>query len=1441
MDERRKKRVRLDGAASPASSSSPAASTTGANTASTTTSSSTNPYLAHRKIAPVLTPRNTSAADAEHYENGETNLFTGRAYTRRYREILQKRRTLPVHKQRDEFLEIMHKHQILILVGETGSGKTTQIPQFLLYDEQPQLTRQQIACTQPRRVAAMSVAKRVADELDVNLGDEVGYSIRFEDCTSSKTVLKYMTDGMLLREAMNDPLLKRYSGIVLDEAHERTLSTDILMGLLKEVCKQRPELKLVVMSATLDAGKFQAYFNDAPLLMVPGRTYPVETFYTPEPERDYLEASIRTVREIHLYEEPGDILLFLTGEDEIEDACRKITAEIGSLIQAQPDHVGDIKVIPLYSSLPPAQQQRIFEDAPPPRKPGGPPGRKCIVSTNIAETSLTIDGIVYVIDPGFSKQNVYNPRIRVESLLVSPISKASAQQRAGRAGRTRPGKCFRLYTEKAFLKDLQDQTYPEILRCNLGTVVLQLKKLGIEDLVHFDFMDPPAPETLMRALELLNFLDALNDDIELTDVGRLMAEFPLDPQLSKALIASPAKRCSNEILTIVAMLSSPNCFVRPNDQRKKADEAKAEFNHPEGDHLTLLNVFQAYTENNCDPQWCYRNYLNARSLKSANNVREQLSRTMQRCGLELNSTQFEDKNYYTNIRYALTVGFFMQVAHLERDGNYLTVKDNQVVQLHPSCCLENKPEFVLYNEFVLTQKNYIRTVTDIRGEWLLQVSPAYYALDKRFPETSAEPKMQRVMMATKLQSASEQEVNDGLAEIELQKLQRQYRIMEGDRKAYSEESRIVISKQRTTIDKLKRDNDKLQGELRLLETKHDERRRNGIHSKKAEEMADQAESFQRKIRQMVQEITVLDDEIANADRDIELFRAELGGVHAATQNTAAVDKQIRVLENRLDKALVKFNKSLAVNKRLRGTIDNLRRERLVFDNVYRKFEKELAEQKKQMAEIIEMSNTAYEARDEAQTRIIALREKAEKEHQAYIQEMKELDRALEQDRRLKEFMATKAADRLDNADGTLKKQRRDKETFANKFPSQEALADSLDTYEKAFAQIQQVSGISDVGELVKQFKAVEDQNFSLFNYVNEVNNEIEKMAEEIASIEAKIQALRVTNAAAQEERARSIAKLEETLSATNEKTKAHETQHQQMTLLLDDLRHGVDKVMQLFLTVSLPSTSPAKEESDDDDGDDDGAGTASSFDEDAAEEAADATETAGAAPAAGVPTLETLPEDAQDESTAGPGAQADSGELGGAETGASTSGTNDGEDAEADAAAGAGDEGAAALSDDSTAAAPAAAAAASSARRRRSSRGPRSKAEDAAAAAAPSAAAPPSSDLATETRALVGPHGVTDGNMLACLGLVEHGANRLLTLHYKINPPKKSGAASASAAGPSAVGAGSEDKPDAAAAAAAAAAVFAAAGAVGNLLGHGPMVPVTSMSIAAPSTGYNPG
>jgi pre-mRNA-splicing factor ATP-dependent RNA helicase DHX15/PRP43 len=548
-----------------------------------------------RKIDLTLTGTGDygNSSGQQHYNGTATTLnpWTGQPYSQRYYSILATRQTLPVYQFKQDLIKAVQDNQFVVVEGETGSGKTTQIPQFLVEANFCTPGRTSIACTQPRRVAATSIAQRVADEMDVVLGKEVGYTIRFDDVSDPKrTVLKFVTDGMLLREAMTDPLLLRYSVIVLDEAHERTLSTDLLMGLIsteilpkRTMTSEHGELKVVIMSATLDAEKFQEYFDNAPLLKVPGRTFPVEVFYTASPEPNYVEAAIRTVLHIHQCEGPGDILVFLTGEQEIEQACEEIRTKAMTFGMDIPELV----VVPMYSSLPPQQQKKIFDAAPGPLVVGGLPGRKVVVSTNIAETSLTIDGIVYVVDPGFSKQKVYNPRIRVESLLVSPISRASARQRAGRAGRTRPGKCYRLYTEKSFYEDLQETTYPEILRSKMSNVVLTLKKLGIDDLVHFDFMDPPAPETLMRALELLNYLGALDDEGELTELGYQMSELPLDPQLAKLILVSPEYHCSAEIVTIVACLNVPQLFMRPRENPKAADMAKAQFTHADSDHISI--------------------------------------------------------------------------------------------------------------------------------------------------------------------------------------------------------------------------------------------------------------------------------------------------------------------------------------------------------------------------------------------------------------------------------------------------------------------------------------------------------------------------------------------------------------------------------------------------------------------------------------------------------------------------------------------------------------------------------------------------------------------------------------------------------------------------------------------------------------------------------------
>lgn len=348
---------------------------------------------------------------------------------------------------------------MLVIEGETGSGKTTQLTQYLYEDGYSLIdgAKKKIGCTQPRRVAAMSVAARVAQEMNVKLGQEVGYSIRFEDCTSERTIVKYMTDGMLLREFLSEPDLDSYSVLIIDEAHERTLHTDVLFGLVKDIARFRPDLKLLISSATMDCEKFSDFFDDAPIFRIPGRRYPVDIYYTKQPEADYIQAVVVTVFQIHITQAPGDILVFLTGQEEIECATEMITERLRVLGKK----IRELIVLPIYSNLPTDMQTKIFDPAP-------PGGRKVILATNIAETSLTIDGIIYVIDPGFNKQKTYNARTGMESLVVTPVSKASANQRAGRAGRVSPGKCFRLYTLAAYEKELDDNAIPEIQRTNLG-------------------------------------------------------------------------------------------------------------------------------------------------------------------------------------------------------------------------------------------------------------------------------------------------------------------------------------------------------------------------------------------------------------------------------------------------------------------------------------------------------------------------------------------------------------------------------------------------------------------------------------------------------------------------------------------------------------------------------------------------------------------------------------------------------------------------------------------------------------------------------------------------------------------------------------------------------------------------------------------------------------
>ena len=647
------------------------------------------------------------------------------------KSMQEQREGLPVYRLKQELMHAISSNQVLVVVGETGSGKTTQMTQYMVElgltqpkdggsasDRGFHNSRQRppqhlmIGCTQPRRVAAVSVAKRVAEEYGCALGEQVGYSIRFDDTTSPDTIIKYMTDGMLMREYLADNDLQRYAALMLDEAHERTVATDVLFGLLKDLCKRRPDLKIIVTSATLNAEKFSSYFFQCPIFTIPGRTYPVEVLYVKEPESDYLEAAIITVMQIHLDQPAGDVLVFLTGQEEIDTCCETLY----SRMQALGDLAPELIVLPVYSALPSEIQSRIFEPAP-------PGARKCIVATNIAEASLTIDGIYYVVDPGFSKQKAFNPKLGMDSLIVTPVSQASAKQRAGRAGRTGPGKCFRLYTEQAFKTEMLPTNVPEIQRTNLGNVVLQLKAMGINDLLGFDFMDPPPVATMVGALESLHALGALDEEGLLTRLGRKMAEFPLEPQLSKTILLSVDLGCSEEILTITAMLSVENPFFRPRDKQAQADVKKAKFHQAEGDHLTLLSVYQAWERSRFSNPWCFENFIQARSMKRAQDVRKQLVTIMDRYRLLLLSAG----SNYKIICKAITAGYFTNAAKKDPQEGYKTLVDQNPVYIHPSSALFQKnPEYVIYHELVLTTKEYMRGILEIDAKWLVELAPAFY-------------------------------------------------------------------------------------------------------------------------------------------------------------------------------------------------------------------------------------------------------------------------------------------------------------------------------------------------------------------------------------------------------------------------------------------------------------------------------------------------------------------------------------------------------------------------------------------------------------------------------------------------------------------------------------------------------------------------------------------
>ncbi|GAA5876533.1 hypothetical protein JCM8547_009418 [Rhodosporidiobolus lusitaniae] len=649
----------------------------------------------------------------------------------------------------DALLYLLEQHPVVILQSPTGTGKSTQIPQFLLEAGWAKEGKC-IAITQPRRVAAISVAQRVAEEVGCVLGDEVGYSVRFEALSTPDTKILYLTDGMLFREILLDPLLSRYSVIMVDEAHERSTYTDLLLGTLKKIRRVRPSLRIIISSATIEAQSFVDFFNttstsssshlpsDAPppakksrwdkkekekapvdeavMVRLEGRAFPVEIAYLEEPTNDVVLSAVETVFDIHLKQPAGDILVFLTGREEIDRCLQQISDYQHRLPQGAPA----IKALPLHSGLSTEAQISVFEPAP-------PRARKVIVSTNVAEASVTIDGIKYVVDSGLVKLRSFDPSTGMDALVTTPCSLASLSQRSGRAGRTSSGKCFRLFPSSS-LSSLLPTTPPEITRSDISLLVLQLKSLGIQNVLRFDWMTSPSAMMLERALEFLYCLGALDDEGKLTKpLGVRMAEMPIDPMMSKILLDSHSFGCSDEILTIAAMTSVQNVFVTDEGDSIRGELERRKFTVDEGDHLTQLNAYNAFVKHGRkSSKWCHNHRLNFKALSRALSIRTQLSKYLKRFEIPLVSCG-ED---HAAIRRCLTSGYFRNAAVAQPDGSYRSVREGAILHVHPSSVYftRNSPSsYIIYHEVIETTKRFMRDCTAIEQDWLVELAGHYYS------------------------------------------------------------------------------------------------------------------------------------------------------------------------------------------------------------------------------------------------------------------------------------------------------------------------------------------------------------------------------------------------------------------------------------------------------------------------------------------------------------------------------------------------------------------------------------------------------------------------------------------------------------------------------------------------------------------------------------------
>ncbi|KAM4627207.1 putative ATP-dependent RNA helicase DHX40 isoform 2-T2 [Polymixia lowei] len=653
---------------------------------------------------------------------------------------------LPIYEHKARLVQAVKNSAFLAVTGETGSGKTTQLPQYLHHAGFWKGGK--IGITQPRRVAAITVAQRVAQEMQCTLGREVGYQVRFDDCTSQDTVVKYMTDGCLLREILADPGLSQYNVVILDEAHERSLNTDILLGLLKKTFSNSDKgsqgrsvpLRVVVMSATLETEKLSAFLDDCPVFTIPGRTFPVTCKFgraIGPKDRDsssYVKEVVKVALDVHTSEMAGDILVFLTGQSEIERACDMLYEKAESIdyrYDVQDQTVEGLLILPLYGSMPTDQQRQIFQ---------APPAgiRKCVVATNIAATSLTINGIKYIIDSGFVKQLNHNSRVGMDILEVVPISKSEAQQRAGRAGRTSAGKCFRIYTKEFWEKCMPEYTVPEVQRTSLTAVILTLKCLGVHDVIRFPYLDPPEERFILEALKQLYQCDAIDRRGRVTKLGELMVEFPLHPGLTRALLKAASFGCQDLLLPVAAMLSVENIFIRPGhpEKQKEADKKHRQLAAKAGgrnDFATLLSVFQWCKASDSPSAWCKDNWIHWRALKSAFNVETQLRDIL----LRLQQRDFPVETFTGNkselFRRCLCTGYFTNVARRSVGKVFCTMDGRgSMVHIHPSSSLfdqEMELDWVIFHDVLVTSQVYIRTVCPIRYEWVKDLLPKLHEVD----------------------------------------------------------------------------------------------------------------------------------------------------------------------------------------------------------------------------------------------------------------------------------------------------------------------------------------------------------------------------------------------------------------------------------------------------------------------------------------------------------------------------------------------------------------------------------------------------------------------------------------------------------------------------------------------------------------------------------------